>query len=76
VCTLDGSLPRKEALVRRHLALPVAWLWLAVLPAPERQVHDQIPPTLPTVEDPRLVEVASSTRVINGVTTTPDEPRT
>ena len=33
---------------------------------------DQIPPTLPTSQDPRLIEVAASNRVINGVTTAPD----
>ena len=32
---------------------------------------DQIPPTLPTSQDPRLIEVAASNRVINGVTTSP-----
>jgi sugar lactone lactonase YvrE len=36
------------------------------------QVHDQIPPALPTVEDPRLIDVMASARVINGVTTTPE----
>src|SRR5262245_39342033 len=43
------------------LALPL------VLPAQE-----QLPPVLPTAEDPRLIEVASLTRIANGVTTSPD----
>jgi sugar lactone lactonase YvrE len=35
-------------------------------------VPDQLPPVLPTKEDPRLIEVASLQRIANGVTTSPD----
>jgi sugar lactone lactonase YvrE len=34
--------------------------------------QDTLPPVLPTAEDPRLIEVASLTRIANGVTTSPD----
>jgi sugar lactone lactonase YvrE len=34
--------------------------------------QDQLPPALPTAEDPRLIEVASLSRIANGVTTSPD----
>ncbi len=34
--------------------------------------QDTLPPVLPTVEDPRLIEVASLSRIANGVTTSPD----
>ena len=33
---------------------------------------DQLPPVLPTKQDPRLIEVASLQRIANGVATTPD----
>jgi len=58
--------------VSRPFALLSVLVLLAVAVAPARQVHDALPPTLPTVEDARLIDVASSNRVINGVTTTPD----
>jgi sugar lactone lactonase YvrE len=58
--------------VLHRIALPIGLLFLANPSLPALQVHDQLPPTLPTVEDSRLIDVASSTRVINGVTTTPD----
>ena len=34
--------------------------------------QDQLPPVMPTAEDPRLIEVASLDRIANGVTTSPD----
>jgi sugar lactone lactonase YvrE len=46
---------------------------VAVLALPLALVaQEQLPPVLPTAEDPRLVEVASLTRIANGVTTSPD----
>src|SRR5687767_1557964 len=33
---------------------------------------DRLPPVMPTVEDPRLIEVASLQRIANGIATTPD----
>ncbi len=47
-------------------------LLAAVLSVRPFHAHDQLPPALPTREDPRLIEVASLQRIANGVTTASD----
>ena len=56
----------------RHPALLTGTFLLAAAALPSLQVREEIPPKLPTVEDARLVHVAQSNRIINGVTTTPE----
>src|SRR5581483_9149075 len=58
--------------VRPTVAAMVSTVLVTAASLRARQVHDVLPPVLPTVEDPRRVDVAASFRVINGVTTTPD----
>ena len=54
----------------------IGLLLAAVLVAPlgiyALSATDRLPPVLPTVEDSRLIEVASLQRIANGVTTSPD----
>ena len=56
----------------RHPAFLTGALFLTAVALPSLQVREEIPPKLPTVEDSRLVHVAASNRLINGVTTTPE----